>query len=171
VPLRALRIVDGEVWVAAAPAVRDEAAHWRHRLRGGLAHNISLVIGKAVLGAAAAGVPSMGIVRDALLYGATHRERWGVGFTTLTALADILPVLDDDDRYLALFHGIAAVPMIARDSRRAPTPTLSAERSRSLRSRVGSATGSACATAQVQSARCAPRWPLAPRRNGSRLRP
>jgi nitrite reductase/ring-hydroxylating ferredoxin subunit len=109
VPLRAVRIIDGEVWVAAAPAVRDEAAHWRRRMRDGLAHNISLVIGKAVLGATAAGVPSRDLVRDALLYGATHRESWGGGLTTLMALADILPVLDDDDRYLALFHGIAAV--------------------------------------------------------------
>ncbi len=109
VPLRAVRIVDGEVWVAATPAPRDEAAHWQRRLHDGLAHNISLVIGKAVLGAIAAGVPPMEIVRDALLYGATHRERWGAGLTTLMALADILPVLDADDRYLALFHGIAAV--------------------------------------------------------------
>jgi nitrite reductase/ring-hydroxylating ferredoxin subunit len=109
VPLRAARIVDGEVWVAAAPALRDEAAHWRRRMQDGLAHNISLVIGKAVLGATAAGVPSRDLVRDALLYGATHRASWGVGLTTLMALADILPVLDDDDRYLALLHGIAAV--------------------------------------------------------------
>src|SRR5207244_2128518 len=109
VPLRDVGIVDGEVWVAAAPAQRDEAPHWCRRLHDGLAHNISLVIGKAVLGATAAGVPPAEIVRDALLYGATHRESWGVGLTTLTALADILPVLDDDDRYLALFHGIAAV--------------------------------------------------------------
>jgi nitrite reductase/ring-hydroxylating ferredoxin subunit len=29
VPLRAVRIVDGEIWVAAAPAPRAEAAHWR----------------------------------------------------------------------------------------------------------------------------------------------
>jgi nitrite reductase/ring-hydroxylating ferredoxin subunit len=57
VPLRDVRIIDGEVWVAAAPALRDEAAHWRRRLHDGLAHNISLVIGKAVLGATAAGVP------------------------------------------------------------------------------------------------------------------
>jgi nitrite reductase/ring-hydroxylating ferredoxin subunit len=109
VPLRAVRIVDGEVWVAAAPALRDEAAHWRRRLHDGLAHNISLVIGKAVLGATAAGVPSQDLVRDALLYGVTHRESWGVGLTTLMTLADILPMLDDEDRYLALFHGIAAV--------------------------------------------------------------
>src|SRR5712691_6229051 len=109
VPLRAVRIVDGEVWVAAAPALRDEAAHWRRRLHDGLAHNISLVIGKAVLGATAAGVPSRDLVRHALLYGVTHRESWRAGFTTLMALADILPMLDDEDRYLALFHGIAAV--------------------------------------------------------------
>src|SRR6266487_2015115 len=109
VPLRDVRIIDGEVWVAAAPALRDEAAHWRRRLHDGLAHNISLVIGKAVLGATAAGVPPTEIVHDALLYGSTHRESWGAGLTTLMALADLLPVLDEDDRYLALFHGIAAV--------------------------------------------------------------
>jgi nitrite reductase/ring-hydroxylating ferredoxin subunit len=109
VSLRAVRIVGSEVWVAAAPALRDEAVHSRRRLHDGLAHNISLVIGKAVLGATAAGVPSTEIVRDALLYGASHRESWGAGLTTLMALADILPILDDDDRYLALFHGIAAV--------------------------------------------------------------
>jgi nitrite reductase/ring-hydroxylating ferredoxin subunit len=109
VPLRDVRIVDGEVWVAAAPALRDEAAHWRRRLHDGLAHNISLVIGKAVMGATAAGVPHTEIIRDALLYGATHRESWGAGLTILVALADLLPVVDDEDRYLALFHGIAAV--------------------------------------------------------------
>jgi hypothetical protein len=67
------------------------------------------VTGKAVLGATAAGVRPAEIVRDALLYGATHRESWGAGLTTLMALADLLPVLDDDDRYVALFHGVAAV--------------------------------------------------------------
>ncbi len=51
--------------------------------------------GKAVLGLTAAGVQPTEIVRDALLYGATHRESWGPGLTTLIALADLLPVLDD----------------------------------------------------------------------------
>jgi nitrite reductase/ring-hydroxylating ferredoxin subunit len=109
VPLRAVRIVDDEVWVAAAPAPRDEAAHWRRRLHDGLAHNLPLVIGKAVLGSSAAGVRDAEIVRDALIHGARHRASWGAGLTTLMALADLLPVLDDDDRYLALFHGIASV--------------------------------------------------------------
>jgi nitrite reductase/ring-hydroxylating ferredoxin subunit len=109
VPVRAVRIVDGDVWVATDPVERDDAAHWRRRLHDGLAHNISLIIGKAVLGAMAAGVQAQQIVRDALLYGAAHRESWGIGLTTLTALADLLPVLNDDDQYLALYHGVAAV--------------------------------------------------------------
>ena len=109
VPLRAVRIIDGEIWVASAPAPQAEAAHWRRRLHDGLAHNISLVIGKALLGATAAGIPAAELVRDALLYGAAHRDRWGVGLTTLIAAADMLAVLDEEDRFLALFHGIVAV--------------------------------------------------------------
>jgi nitrite reductase/ring-hydroxylating ferredoxin subunit len=64
VPLRASRIIDGEVWVAAMPAARDEATHWRRRLRDGLAHNLELVIGKAVLGATGAGTPASELVRE-----------------------------------------------------------------------------------------------------------
>ena len=109
VPLRGVKIVDGEIWVAATPGQRAEAAHWRQRLHDGLAHNINLVIAKALLGATAAGVPATELVCDALLYGAAHRDRWGVGLTTLMAAADVLPVLDEEDRFLALFHGIAAV--------------------------------------------------------------
>jgi nitrite reductase/ring-hydroxylating ferredoxin subunit len=109
VPARAVRIVGGEVWVAAQATRREEVAYWRRRLHDGLSHNIGLVIGKAVLGATAAGVPAAELVRDAVLWGAAHRDDWGVGLTTLIALADLAPVLDEDDRYLALFHGIGAV--------------------------------------------------------------
>jgi len=109
VPLRRVRILDGAVWVAAAPAPRSETAHWLQRLNDGLAHDISLVIGKAVLGATAAGVMPAELVQDALLYGAARRDRWGAGLTTLMAAADLLPLLDEEDRFLALFHGITAV--------------------------------------------------------------
>jgi len=43
VPIRAVHIVGGEVWVADTATPRDEAAHWRQRLHDGLAHNISLL--------------------------------------------------------------------------------------------------------------------------------
>ena len=171
VPVRAVRIVDGVVWVAAEPAPREEAVHWRRRLHDGLAHNINLVIGKAVLGATGARVPTADLLRDALLYGAGHRDRWGAGLTTLIALADLIPVLDEDDRYLALFHGIGAVAATARGRRRAPTASRSAQASRSTRWRAGSATGCACATARARSAPCAPRSPPVRRRNGSRPPP
>jgi len=32
--------------------------------------------------------------------GATRRQSWGAGLTTAIALADLLPMLDDEDRYL-----------------------------------------------------------------------
>jgi hypothetical protein len=48
----------------------------------------------------------------------THRDRWGVALTTLMAVTDLLPVLDEDDRFL---HGIVAVANDARESCRAPT--------------------------------------------------
>jgi nitrite reductase/ring-hydroxylating ferredoxin subunit len=109
VPVRPIRVVDDQVWVAARSPPRDEASHWRRRLHDGLAHNIELIIGKAVLGASSAGVPGSDLVRDALLFGARYRDGWGAGLTTLVALANLLPALGEDDRYLALFHGIGAV--------------------------------------------------------------
>jgi nitrite reductase/ring-hydroxylating ferredoxin subunit len=109
VPLRAVRVVDGEVSVAARALPRDEAAHSRRRLHHGLAHNIKLVIAKAAIGSRVAGLPSLDLVREALLFGTSHRPKWGSGLTILVALANLLPVVDEDARDLALFHGIGAV--------------------------------------------------------------
>src|SRR5919204_6494613 len=36
VPARTVRVIEDQVWVAAMPAPRDEATHWRRRLRDGL---------------------------------------------------------------------------------------------------------------------------------------
>jgi nitrite reductase/ring-hydroxylating ferredoxin subunit len=109
IPIRAIRVVDGQVWVAAQTTPRDQASHWRRRLQDGLAHNINLVIGKAVLGATTAGMAAADLVRDSLLFAARHRDSWGAGQTTLVALVNLLPFLGEDDRYLALFHGLGAV--------------------------------------------------------------
>src|SRR5262249_55414855 len=38
-----------------------------------------------------------------------NRDGWGVGLTILTALANLLPVLPEEEAYLALFHGARRV--------------------------------------------------------------
>jgi hypothetical protein len=43
------------------------------------------------------------------LFGAHSRDGWGVGLTILTALANLLPLLPQEEVYLALFHGARRV--------------------------------------------------------------
>ncbi len=72
-------------------------------------HNIGLVIAKAVFGLIGEGVDPRGLVREAVLFGARHREGWGAGLTVLTALANLLRYLSEDELCLALFQGIRRV--------------------------------------------------------------
>ena len=104
-PTFPVEVHDGKVWVKTKFSYADPAAHWRHRLNEGLAHDIGLVIAKAVQGQLAAGVPKADLVRQAALFGAQNRDGWGVGLTILTALANLLPALPEDEAYLDLFHG------------------------------------------------------------------
>src|SRR5205807_4111954 len=87
----------------------DPRAHWRERLADGLAHDLGLVAAKAVHGQLAADVPRADIVRQVALFGAQNRDGWGVGLTILTALANLLPMLPEEEAYLALFHGARRV--------------------------------------------------------------
>jgi hypothetical protein len=102
-------VCPGEVWVKTTFGHANPAAHWRRRLADGLAHDLGLVIAKAVHGQLADGVPPAGIVRQVALFGAQNRDGWGVGLTILTALANLLPVLPEEEAYLALFHGARRV--------------------------------------------------------------
>ncbi len=109
-----VRIEGDDVWVAPRPAGDPVAAHAR-RLREGLEHGFSLVIAKAVMGLleAEGGRPDTA-VRTALEFGATYRAAgWGSGLTVLVAMANLLPVLEPDDRPLALVH---ALRFVARDT-------------------------------------------------------
>jgi nitrite reductase/ring-hydroxylating ferredoxin subunit len=108
-PIFPVEVRKGEVWVKTTLGHADPAAHWRRRLADGLAHDLGLVIAKAVHGQLAAEVPTAGIVRQVALHGAQNRDGWGVGLTILTALANLLPVLPDEEAYLALFHGARRV--------------------------------------------------------------
>jgi nitrite reductase/ring-hydroxylating ferredoxin subunit len=95
----------GEIWVQPVFGYADPVGHWSQRLEDGLAHNLSLVIAKAVQGQLAADQPPAAIVRQAALFGARNRDGWDTGLTILTALGQLLPFLSEEDTHLALFHG------------------------------------------------------------------
>src|SRR5271157_941427 len=106
-PSAPVEVRNGDVWVKTT--FGHPGAHWRKRLSDGLAHDLGLVIAKSVFGQLAAGAPPADIVRQAALFGAQERDGWGVGLTILTALANLLPALSEDDAYLALFNGARRV--------------------------------------------------------------
>jgi nitrite reductase/ring-hydroxylating ferredoxin subunit len=109
VPICPVEVRNGDVWVKTAFGHADPTAHWRQRLADGLAHDLGLVIAKAVHGQLAADVSRADIVRQVALFGAQNRDGWGVGLTILTALANLLPKLPEEEAYLALFHGARRV--------------------------------------------------------------
>jgi nitrite reductase/ring-hydroxylating ferredoxin subunit len=99
----------GEVWVRPVFGHADPAGHWRRRLQEGLAHNLDLVVAKAVRGQLVADVPASEIIRQVALFGLQNRDGWGAGLTILTAFGNLLPVLPEEETYLALFHGARRV--------------------------------------------------------------
>ena len=109
VPTCPVEVRDLQVWVKPTFGYADPTAHWRRRLHEGLAHDLGLVIAKAVHGQLATGVPPADAVRQIVLFGARNRDGWGVGLTILTALANLLPMLPEEETYLALFHGARRV--------------------------------------------------------------
>src|SRR5215468_5606680 len=109
VPICPVEVRNGDVWVKTTFGHADPAAHWRERLADGLAHDLGLVAAKAVHAQLAANVPRADIVRQVALFGAQNRDGWGVGLTILTALANLLPFLPEEEAYLALFHGARRV--------------------------------------------------------------
>jgi nitrite reductase/ring-hydroxylating ferredoxin subunit len=100
---------DGEVFVSPR-AESDPVGHLHARLRDGLEEQITLVIAKSVLGLLDADVSSADIVRTGVDFGTTYRgSGWGAGLTVLIAMANLFPYLDEDDRALALVHGLGFV--------------------------------------------------------------
>src|SRR5271169_417170 len=52
----------GEIWVKPVFGYADPGGHWRQRLEDGLAHNLNLVIAKAVQGQLAEGQPPSDVI-------------------------------------------------------------------------------------------------------------
>jgi nitrite reductase/ring-hydroxylating ferredoxin subunit len=114
--------LDGADVVIVAEPLGDPVARHLRRLDDGLEQGLSLVMAKAVLGlvdALGADEASNAAVAAGLDFGVRYRDSgWGPGLSVLTAMANVLPVLDPADRVLALVHGLA---FVSRDTRgRAP---------------------------------------------------
>ena len=102
-------ISDGEVWVEPVPPARDEKAHWSSRLREGMEHDIRLVIAKSVLGLQACGADYRTPLTIGAEFGTTFSAAgWGPAMSILTCMANILPHLTEEDRSIALYHGLTA---------------------------------------------------------------
>jgi nitrite reductase/ring-hydroxylating ferredoxin subunit len=80
VPACAVELRGNEIWVQPDFGRSDAAAYWRQRLEQGMAHNLGLVIAKAIQGQLAAGVPPIEILRQAALFGAPQSRRLGHGY-------------------------------------------------------------------------------------------
>jgi nitrite reductase/ring-hydroxylating ferredoxin subunit len=110
--------IDGDDVVVSARDHGDPVPHLRRRLEQGLEDGLTLVTAKSVLGLLEAGVSPSDIVRVGIDFGTTYRAGgWGAGLTVLVAMANLLPHLDDDDRALALTHGLV---FVSRDTRNQP---------------------------------------------------
>jgi len=99
----------GEIWVKPVFGYSDPVGHWRQRLGDGLAHNLNLVIAKAVHGQLAAGQLPSDVIRQAALFGTRNHDGWDTGLTILSALGQLLPFLSEEETHLALFHGVRRV--------------------------------------------------------------
>ncbi len=105
VPRYPVEIRGEDVWVLAREP-RDDLAHWKRRLKEGMQHYLGLVMGKATLALLHRGVQERDIVRQAALFGACYRDDWASGMTILTAMANLLPHLENEEKFLPLWHGV-----------------------------------------------------------------
>ena len=100
---------DGEVWIDPQPQEEEAVAHWTRKLQEGLEQNLRLVIAKSVIGLCAAGRADI-VLDRAARFGVRNRAAgWSSGLSILTAMANVLPHLDPDDRPRALYQGVVHV--------------------------------------------------------------
>jgi nitrite reductase/ring-hydroxylating ferredoxin subunit len=106
-----VEVRDGEVWVDLAP-LGDPLALRRARLGDGLERNLPLVIAKSVIGLVEGGADPVEPFRAGLEFGSRYRAPgFGQGLTMHACFANLLPVLDPDDRAHALHQGLSALAL------------------------------------------------------------
>ena len=109
-----VEVRDSQVWLDPRPIEEDRRAHWTRKLDEGLEQDIRLVLAKSIIGLDELKATTEAL-RKAALFGIRNRAAgWSTGLSILTAMANVLPSLDVDDRSLAVYHGLVHV---ARSSR------------------------------------------------------
>ncbi len=104
-----VEVRDGEIFVDLSPK-SNSVEHQCDRLRDGLQHNLSLVVAKAVINLLNQNVAPAEPFQIGLEFGARNRGMdWGRGLTTHGCTMNLIPYLDETDKPLALFHGLADV--------------------------------------------------------------
>jgi nitrite reductase/ring-hydroxylating ferredoxin subunit len=109
VPAYDVEVRDGVVYVAALPRQASRHEHYLRRLHEGLEQNISLIQAKCVAGLLKSGGDHRDVVRGIALFGVKHRDDWSSGLTILTAMANLVPHLEEETAYLALCQGATHV--------------------------------------------------------------
>ena len=104
-----VEVREGEIFVDLSPK-SNSVEHQCDRLRDGLQHNLSLVVAKAVINLLNQNVAPAEPFQIGLAFGARNRGMdWGRGLTTHGCTMNLIPYLDETDKPLALFHGLADV--------------------------------------------------------------
>lgn len=105
--------VDGDEVSVLVEGSGEAGAYHLRRIEEGLEEGLSLVSAKAVLGCfetMGEAAATKAVLLAGLAFGTRYRAGgWGAGLTVLTAMANVAPLLDAQDRPLALVHGLVFV--------------------------------------------------------------
>ena len=104
VPSYDVRIDDGQVLVARSPRQRADGAFYAGRLQRGLDIGVGLIQAKALLGLLDDGQDASGVIAKVAEFAARRLASWGEGLVRLTCVANLVPYLNGDTRYLALYY-------------------------------------------------------------------
>ena len=107
-----VQVRDGQVFLDVTPPSADPVQRWSRRLKEGMEQNLSLIVGKSVVGLHHCGVSHDQVARQGALYGVRHRRDWSSGLTILSAMANVCDRLEGTERIPPLYHGLVH---IARD--------------------------------------------------------
>jgi nitrite reductase/ring-hydroxylating ferredoxin subunit len=115
VPAFDVEVREGVVYVAATPRQGNVKEHLVRRLREGMEQGISLIQAKSIIGLLKGGVDYRDVVREVAFFGLGHRDDWASGLTILTAMANLVPFLQEETVYLALYQGTRRVAADCND--------------------------------------------------------